>query len=187
MVFPSNEAIIEAMLGVEPPWEEIHHRSYFILDLERLEHEDFRAVLSERVGSTKVPLSSPSPMADGNMENISPTIPINISRKPGRIENVYIGAKCSHAEIQEYTKLFKEFHDIFAWSYDEMLGIDPRIFEHEIKTYLNAKPVRQCLRVVNPRKAPAIKAEIEILLKVGLIYPIPLTEWVSNRIPVDNK
>ena len=27
MVFPSDEAIIEAMSGVEPPWEELHHRS----------------------------------------------------------------------------------------------------------------------------------------------------------------
>ena len=54
-----------------------------------------------------VPLSSPGPMADGNMENISPMIPINISRDLGRIENVYIGAECSHAEIQEYTELFK--------------------------------------------------------------------------------
>ena len=80
-------------------------------------------------------------MADGNMENISPTIPINISRDPGRIENVYIGTECSHAEIQEYTELFKEFCDVFAWSYDEMLGIDPCIVEHEIKTYPNAKPV----------------------------------------------
>ena len=70
-------------------------------------------------------------------------IPINISRNPGTIENVYIGADCSHAEILEYTELFKEFHDIFAWSYDEMPGIDPLIFEHEIKTYPNAKPVRQ--------------------------------------------
>ena len=26
-VFPSIEAIIEAMSGVEPPWEELHHRS----------------------------------------------------------------------------------------------------------------------------------------------------------------
>ena len=46
-------------------------------------------------------------MADENMVNISSTIPINISRDPGRIENVYYGAECSHAEIQEYTELFK--------------------------------------------------------------------------------
>ena len=59
-----------------------------------------------------------------------------------------------------------------------MPGIDPRIVEHEINTYPNAKLVRQCLRAVNPRKAPAIKAEIEKLLKSSFIYPVPLTEWV---------
>ena len=46
-------------------------------------------------------------MADGNMETISSMIPMNISRDPGKMENVYIGAECSHAKIQEYTKMFK--------------------------------------------------------------------------------
>ena len=40
---------------------------------------------------------------------------------------------------------------------------------------------------MNPRKAPTIKAEIEKLLKAGFIYLVPLTEWVSNLIPVDKK
>ena len=128
------------MSGVEPPWEELHHRSYFLPEHDRLEHEDFREILSDKIGSLVVPLSSPCQMADGNMANISPTIPINISRYLGKIENVYIGEKCSHAEIQEYTELFKEFRDIFAWSYEEIPSIDPRIVEHEINTYSNAKP-----------------------------------------------
>ena len=98
-VFPLYEAIIEAMFGGEPPWEEIHYKSYFLHELNHLEHEDFREVLSEIIGSPMVPLSSPSPVADGNMENIYPTIPINISHVPGRIENVYIVVECSHAEI----------------------------------------------------------------------------------------
>ena len=114
----------------------------------------------------------------GTLANLSPTIPINISRDPGKVENVYIGASCSLAEIKEYIELFKEFHDMFSWSYKEMPGIDPRIVEHEIKIYPNAKPVWQRLRVVNPRKAPAIKAEIETLLKASFIYLIPLMEWV---------
>ena len=70
------------------------------------------------------------------MENLSPTIPINISGDPGKVENVYIGEDCSPDEIKEYTELFKYFCDIFAWSYEEILGIDPHIVEHEIKTYL---------------------------------------------------
>jgi hypothetical protein len=66
-----------------------------------------------------------------------------------------------------------------------MLGIDPRIVKHEIKTYLYAKHVRQCLRVVNPRKAPTIKEEVEKFLNVGFVYLVPLTEWVFNLIPVN--
>eukprot|EP00253_Pinus_taeda_P005732 PITA_05732 len=68
-----------------------------------------------------------------------------------------------------------------------MPGIDPSIVQHEIKTYENAKPVCQRLWSVNPRKAAAIKAEVEKLLKAGFIYPVPLTDWVSNPVPVDKK
>ena len=106
-VFPSDEAIIEAMFGVDPPWEELHHRSYFLPELVHMEHDEFREILSEKIGSLMVPLSSPGQMANGNMVNISPIIPINISRDPGKFENVYIGAECSHAENQYYTELFK--------------------------------------------------------------------------------
>jgi hypothetical protein len=59
-----------------------------------------------------------------------------------------------------YTKLFKEFRNVFSWSYEEMPRIDPCIVEHEIITYLDAKPAQQCLRVVNPQKAPAIKDKL---------------------------
>jgi hypothetical protein len=79
---------------------------------------------------------------EGNMENILKTKPINISKNPNVIENVLIRASCSPDKIQTYTALFKEFHDIFAWNYEEMLGIDHRIIKHEIKTYEN---VKRCL------------------------------------------
>eukprot|EP00253_Pinus_taeda_P003989 PITA_03989 len=68
-----------------------------------------------------------------------------------------------------------------------MPDIDTSIVVHEIPTYPVAKPVRQRLRPVHPRKAAAIKAEVEKLLKAGFIYPIPLTDWVLNIVPVDKK
>ena len=68
-----------------------------------------------------------------------------------------------------------------------MPGIDPSIVEHEIPTYPGAKPIRQCLRPVHPRKDAAIKVEVEKLLKAGFIYPISLTDWVSNIVPVNKK
>ena len=71
--------------------------------------------------------------------------------------------------------------------YEEMFGIDPSIVVHDIKTYPIAKPVRQKLCQVHPRKVVAIKVEVEKLLKEGFLYLIRLTKWVSNIVPVAKK
>jgi hypothetical protein len=68
-----------------------------------------------------------------------------------------------------------------------MPGIDPCIVKHEIRNYPDDKPFRQRLRAINPQKAPTIKAEVEKLLNLGFIYPVPLTEWVSNLVPMNKK
>jgi hypothetical protein len=126
--------------------------------LVKIKQNNFRYTLSEIVAHAVVPLDTHDIYVEENMVNISPTIMIDISNVPSKIENVYIGADCSPEEIQIYTELFKEFCDVFACSYEEMPGINPHIVEHKFKTYLDAKPVRQRLRAVNPRKASAIKA-----------------------------
>ena len=68
-----------------------------------------------------------------------------------------------------------------------MSGIDPNIVIHEIKTYPDAKPVWQHLHPVDPRKAATIKLEVEKLLKASFIYPMALTDWLSNIVPIDKK
>jgi hypothetical protein len=187
LVLPSSEAVIEAMIGPDKPWDDLHHRSYFLLDLSQIEAGEFTITMTRDQPGPINLLATQDIYAEGNMVTIAATIPINISRKPGIVENVFVGADCSPEEIQTYTDLFKEFRDVFAWSYEEMPGIDPKIVEHEITTNLDAKPVRQKLCPVNPRKAAAIKAEVEKFLKAGFIYPIHLTQWVSNPMPVDKK
>jgi hypothetical protein len=125
--------------------------------------------------------------AEGIMETIAETILINISQNPGVMENVFVGADFSPEEIQIYIDIFKEFRDVFSWSYEKIPGIDPKIVEHEITMYPDAKLVRQNLRPVNPKKETTIKIEVEKLLKAGFIYPIHLTQWVSNPVPVNKK
>jgi len=95
------------------------------------------------VGHTMVPLDKNGIYVEWNMANISPTIEIKIPRTHVKVENVYICAVCSPEEIHIYTDLFKEFQNMFSWSYEEIPGIDPSIVEQKIKTYLNVKPVRQ--------------------------------------------
>ena len=122
---------------------------------------------------------------EGKLCNITQMNLIDISAKLDTIEHVHVGQTCSVDESKAYKALFKEFCDIFSWSYEEIPGIDPSIMVHNIKSYPLAKPVRQKLRQVHPRKAAAMKDEIEKLLKTGFIYPVPLTEWVSNVVPVN--
>jgi hypothetical protein len=174
------------MNGSKRPWDDMRHFCYFVLEIAKIEQDDFRSNLSEIVGHVVVPLDKNDIYVEGNMVSISPTITIDISRTPDKIENVYISAYCLQEEIMIYTILFEEFHDVLSFSYEEMPRTDPQIVEHEIKTYQDAKPVRQRLRAVNPRKAPTIKEEVEKLLNFGFIYPIPLTEWVSNPV-LENK
>jgi hypothetical protein len=125
---------------------------------------------------------------EGNMETIVETIPIDISRTPGVVENIFVGADFAPPRRFKSTQIYlKNYATCFAWSYEEMPGIDPRIIEHEIMTYPDVKLVRQKLHLVNPRKAATIKVEVEKLLKVGFIYPVQLTQWVSNPMPVNKK
>jgi hypothetical protein len=41
IVFPSDEAIIEAMTSPDKPWEDLHHKSYFLPELHRIEAGEF--------------------------------------------------------------------------------------------------------------------------------------------------
>ena len=68
-----------------------------------------------------------------------------------------------------------------------MPSIDTSIVEHTINMYHDLKLVRQRLHHVHPMKVTAIKVEVENFLRARFIYPILLTEWVSNIVPVMKK
>jgi hypothetical protein len=185
VIFPTDEMIMSVM--EDTPWGNGHHRSILFLEQHTIENYQRISTPSTIVVISTILESAHDVFSEGNLRNISPTSPLDISIKPGIFKNVCIEASCSSEKIVTYTSLFKEFRDIFAWSYEEILGIDPKIVIHEIKTYPDAKPIQQCLHPVHPWKAAAIKIEVEKLLKDVFIYPVALTDWVSNLVPIDKK
>ena len=80
-VLLSDEAIIEAMTLSERPWEDHHHRSSVLPPL----HDEDPPLTSMATedGSTHSPSTSYGILIEGNLSNISKTITINISVKPG--------------------------------------------------------------------------------------------------------
>ena len=91
----------------------------------------------------KNPILALNSFKEGNMENILPTIKINISTNPKVVEEIMLGASCSLEEVAAYKALFQEFRDIFSWSYTEMPSLDLSIMEHHIDTWPNVAPIHQ--------------------------------------------
>jgi hypothetical protein len=79
LVLPFDEVVIEAMTSLEKPWEDLHHRSYFLPELSRIEVGEFTVTMT---GDQPFPinlLATQEIYAEGNMATITETIPINIS------------------------------------------------------------------------------------------------------------
>jgi len=79
----------------------------------------------------------------------------------GEEKNVKIGAGLTkEMKLQLYT-LLKKFKDIFAWSYKDMLGLDPEIIQHRLPLKLECHPIKQRLRRMKPEVSLKIKEEVE--------------------------
>jgi hypothetical protein len=133
----------------DTPWDDGHHRSILFLEQHIVESYQWISTPSTVVVISTIPESTHDMFYEGNLSNISPMIPLDISIKPRVVENLHIGASCSHDKFVTYKSLFQEFCDVFTWSYEEMPCIDPDIVVHKIKTYPGAKPVRKRLRPVH--------------------------------------
>jgi hypothetical protein len=74
-VMPSDEAIIKAMNEFKRPWEDIHHRSYFLLEISCVKGKEFKLAVSRNNGQMVNSLPKHCVYAKGNMENVSETRP----------------------------------------------------------------------------------------------------------------
>ena len=91
---------------------------------------------------------------------------------------------------EEETKLIqtlKDYMDVFAWSYQDLKGVDPNICQHTIPIKLDAKPVWLKPYTHNRNFAKKIKSKIDRLLEANFIYKIEHTEWVSPIVVVLKK
>ena len=54
---------------------------------------------------------------------------------------VYIATDLNHEEEDELVRLLREYRAVFAWSYKDLKGIDPEIFQHTIPLKFDANQV----------------------------------------------
>ena len=78
----------------------------------------------------------------------------------------------------------KEHRDVFAWSREDMPGIDPSVIVHRLNVDLTYKPVIQKCRRFNPEWYMMISAEVDKLFKAKFIREAHYPEWLANVVMV---
>lgn len=73
-------------------------------------------------------------------------------------QNINLGVQCLDEENASFVKLFKEYKDVFSWSYDDLKTFDTQVMQHMIPIKEGVKWVQQKLRKMHPSLEPTIKA-----------------------------
>jgi hypothetical protein len=77
---------------------------------------------------------------------------------------------------EELVAFLKCNSDVFAWSHEDMLGIDPLIIVHKLNVDPNHWHVKQIRRAFTTEQNQAIAEEVENLLKARFIREVDYPE-----------
>nr|ABG22552.1 retrotransposon protein, putative, unclassified, expressed [Oryza sativa Japonica Group] len=87
-------------------------------------------------------------------------------------------------EAENILEALKKNIDIFAWGSDEVGGVSTDLIMHHLAVKPDAKPRKQKLRKMSADRQQAAKAEVQKLLKAGVIQEIDHPEWLANPVLV---
>ncbi|KAK4593805.1 hypothetical protein RGQ29_017768 [Quercus rubra] len=101
----------------------------------------------------KVSFSTVPILEEGIWATIDELKEVNI----GIIEDprpVFINANLYLEEEDAYVELLEEYKDVFAWSYKEMPGLDPKVAIHHLSVRHGVRPTKQAQRRFRPELIP---------------------------------
>ena len=110
---------------------------------------------------------------------------VNLSDKGENEKPVKIGVNFPRDMKLELVALLREFKEIFAWSYQDMPGLDIKIVVHRILLRPKCPPVWQALRRMKSKII--LKEEVEKKLEASFLTAIAYSNWVANIVLVLKK
>ncbi|KAA3486505.1 Retrovirus-related Pol polyprotein from transposon 297 family [Gossypium australe] len=100
---------------------------------------------------------------------------------------VKIGTCIIEETKRDLINLLQEFKNVFAWSYQDMLGLSIDIVVHRLPIKEDCRPVQQKLRRMRPDIVLKIKEEVNKQFDAGFLQEVKYSEWVANIVPVPKK
>uniref|UniRef100_A0A2N9GPG2 Uncharacterized protein n=1 Tax=Fagus sylvatica TaxID=28930 RepID=A0A2N9GPG2_FAGSY len=95
-----------------------------------------------------------------------------------------IGTKMDRTIREAMISFLKSNLDVFAWTHDDMPGIDPATICHKLNVDPSIRPIKQKRRVFAPDRNQAISDEVEKLLTAGFIREVFYPDWLANVVMV---
>ena len=85
---------------------------------------------------------------------------------------VKIGTHLEPTVRDQLIKFLQEHKATFAWSTDDMIGVDPNVISHKLNVDPTYRPVRQKRRKFAPERNQVINEEVEKLKKNGFVREV---------------
>ncbi|KAA0051629.1 uncharacterized protein E5676_scaffold3445G00120 [Cucumis melo var. makuwa] len=120
----------------------------------------------------------PQSLEDGGQSTVDELKEINL----GTIEEphpTFISASLSSEKEGKYVCLPIEYKDIFAWSYKEMPGLDPKVAVHHLAIKPQYRLIKQAQRRFRSELIPQIEFKVNKSIEAGFIREVKYPTWIA--------
>jgi hypothetical protein len=95
-------------------------------------------------------------------------------------QNVLFGSQLSEEQEKAILKFLFNNKDVFAWSANDLCGVNRDVIEHSLNVDQTVRPRKQKLRKMSDDKVEGARNEVKRPLSVRVIREVTNPEWLAN-------
>jgi hypothetical protein len=99
-------------------------------------------------------------------------------------QKVLFGSQLSDEQEKTLLKILFNNKDVFAWSTNDICGVNRDVIEHSLNVDPAIRPRKQKLQKMSVDKAEGARNKVKRLLSAGVIREVTYPEWLANIVMV---
>jgi hypothetical protein len=99
-------------------------------------------------------------------------------------QKVLFRSQLSDEQEKTLLKFLFNNKDVFAWSANDLYGVNRDVIEHSLNVDPAIRPRKQKLRKMSDDKAKGVRNKVKRLLSAGVIREVTYPEWLANTVMV---
>jgi len=171
MKFPSDRGTVATVYADQKTASECYVAS--------LKMKSIETIAKRNVAQRMVAMTDLDPRINDDVR-MKPSNDVTEWQLAGEGQNTRLGGAMTESKVKRVTKLLADNRDLFAWTAEDMPGVDPRVMSHRLSICKEARPVAQKKRRMSEEKRNAAALEVQKLLEARFIKEIHYTTWLAN-------